>query len=42
MKKSIKNLEVKDVKNIQTVKGGDGGPIRPKILNIQGGTDVNP
>ena len=20
----------------------DGGPIRPKILNIQGGTDVNP
>jgi hypothetical protein len=41
MKKSIKNLEVKEVKNIQTVKGGDG-PIRPKILNIQGGTDVNP
>ena len=25
MKKSIKNLEVKSIKNINTLKGGDGG-----------------
>lgn len=45
MKNSIKDLATKAIKNIQVVKGGEtegDGPRRPKVINISGGTDVNP
>jgi hypothetical protein len=36
MKKSIKNLEVKSIKNIKAVKGGDddGGGLSPSVTKV--------